>query len=57
VLYDGLDNIFYVEHEVKHLLTSKANFTKYTKVDEIYRKMIMMKLLDSEWWTKLTDLL
>ena len=57
VLYDGLENLFYIEHEVKHLFTSKPNFSKYTEADEVYRKMIRMKLLDSEWWTNLIDLL
>lgn len=57
VLYDGLENLFYIEHEVKHLFTSKPSFSKYTEADEIYRKMIIIKLPDSEWWTNLTDLL
>jgi len=35
VLYDGLENLFYIEHEVKHLFTSKPNFAKYTEDDEI----------------------
>ena len=57
VLYDGLENLFYIEHEVKNLFTSKPNFSKYIEADEIYKKMIRMKLPDSEWWTSLTDLL
>ncbi len=57
VLYDGLENLFYIEHEVKHLFTNKPNFAKYTEADEFYRKMIRMKLPDNEWWTSLTDLL
>lgn len=36
VLYDGLENLFYIEHEVKNLFTRKINFSKYTKADEIY---------------------
>jgi len=57
VLYDGLENLFYIEHEVKHLFKSKPNFSKYTEADEIYRKMIKMKLPNSEWRTSLIDLL
>jgi len=57
VLYDGLKNLFYIEHEVRHLFIIKPNFSKYTEADEIYRKMIRMKLPDCEWWTKLTNLL
>jgi len=57
VLYDGLENLFYIEHEIKHLFTSKPNFSKYTEANEVYRKMIRIKLPNSEWWTSLTDLL
>ena len=57
VLYDGLENLFYIEHEVKHLFTSKPNFAKYIEADEVYRKMIRVKLSDNEMWTNFTDLL
>lgn len=57
VLYDSLENLFFIEHEVKNLFTSRPNFSKYTEADKIYMKMIRMKLPNSEWWTKLTDLL
>jgi len=57
VLYDSLENFLYIDHDVKHLFTSRSNFSKYTEADQIYRKMIRMKLPDSEWWTSLTDLL
>jgi len=57
VLYNGLENLFYIEHEVKHLFTSKPNFAKYIEADEVYRKMIKTKLPDNKWWTSLTDLL
>jgi len=57
VLYDGLENLFYIEHEVKHLFTSQPSFAKYTKVDEVYRTLIRMKIPDNEWWINLTDLL
>lgn len=40
VLYDGLENLFYIEHEVKHLFTVQPNFL----ADEIYRKLIRMKI-------------
>ena len=30
VLYDGLENLFYIKHEVKHLFTTKPNFAKHT---------------------------
>jgi len=57
VLYDTLENLFFIEHEVKHLFLTKPNFEKYTEADEIYRRMVNVKLLDVEWWEKVTDLL
>ena len=29
VLYDTLEKLFFLEHEVKHLFVSKPNFSKY----------------------------
>ena len=55
VLYDTFENLFFLEHEVKHLFLSKPNFTKYTEADEIYRRMINVKLTDAEWWETMTD--
>jgi len=33
VLYDGLENFFYIDHEVKHLFPVQ-HFVKYTEADE-----------------------
>lgn len=38
-LYNNLENIFYIEHEVKHLFTVQPNFNKYTNTDETLRKL------------------
>jgi len=57
VLYDGLENLFYIEHEVKHLFTVQPNFAKYTEAGEIYKKLIRMKIPNEEWWTIMTDIL
>ncbi len=57
VLYDNLENLFFLEHEVKHLFVNRRNFSKYTEADEAYRKVIKMKLPEGEWWTNLKDLL
>jgi hypothetical protein len=35
VLYDTFENLFFLEHEVKHLFLTKPNFAKYTEADEI----------------------
>lgn len=39
VLYDSLENLFYIEHEVKNLFTIQPNFFRYTKADETLRKL------------------
>lgn len=57
VLYDTLENLFFLEHEVKHLFLTKKNFAKYTEADEIYRRMMNVKLPDVKWWQNMTDLL
>ena len=57
VLYDTFENLFFLEHEVKHLFLTKPNFAKYTEVDEIYRRMINVKLQNAQWWEIVTDLL
>ena len=49
VLYDGWENLFYIEHEVKHLFTVQPNFAKYAEADEVYRKLIRMKIPNDEW--------
>jgi len=48
VLYDKLEKLFFPEHEIKHLFVNKPNFSKYTEADEIYRKMLKMKLHEGE---------
>ena len=57
VLYNTFENLFFLEHEIRHLFLTKPNFAKYTKADEIYRRMMNVKLPDVEWWETMTDLL
>ena len=57
VLYDTLENLFFLEHEVKHLFVTKPIFSKFTKENKIYRRMLKVKLLGDEWWEKMTNLL
>jgi len=57
VLRQNFENLLYLQHEVKHLLINKLAFAKYTETDEIYRRMINIKLLDVASWEKLNDLL
>ena len=56
-LYQTFENLLYLQHEVKHLFVNKSTFEKYTEADEVYRIMVNIKLLDTETWEKLNDLL
>lgn len=38
-LYDSLENLFYIEHEIKHLFTVQPNYYKYTDADETLVKL------------------
>lgn len=43
-LYGNLENLFYIEHEVKHLFSIPPNFFKYKKTNETLRKLERHKL-------------
>jgi len=57
VLYQTFENLLYLQHEVKHLFVNRPTFVKYTEEDEIYRRMVNIKLPDADTWEKLNDLL
>jgi len=57
VLYNTFENLFFLEHEIKHLFLTKPNFSNYTEADEIYRRMMNVKLPNAKWWETMTDLL
>ena len=57
VLHKNLANLFYLQHEVKHIFVNKPTFSKYTEADEKFRRLMKIKLQEAEFWEKLTDLL
>ena len=57
VLYQTIENIFDLQHEVKHLFINKPTFAKYRESDEIFRRMVKIKLPDAEARENLCDLL
>ena len=57
VLYQSFENLFYLQHEVNNLFIKNPTFAKYTKADEIFRRMVKNKLPDAKAWEKLNDLL
>jgi len=54
---DTMSNDFHVQNEVKHVFTLKPTFAKYTEVDEIYRRVTKLIVLDEKRWEELLDLL
>lgn len=56
-LYNTFENLFFLQHEIKHLFITKLNFSKYTKANEIYRRLMNVKLPEVEWWESITNLL
>jgi len=57
VLYQDFENLFYLQHERKHVFVNNPTFEKYTEVDEVYRRMVNIKLQDTKTWENLNDLL
>ncbi len=54
VLYQTFENLFYLQHDVKHLFINKSTFAKYTEADEIYRKILISrwgKMEKTKWFT------
>lgn len=49
VLYDSLENLVYVERELKHLFPVQPNFVKYTEADEIFRKLQRIRIGGQIW--------
>lgn len=57
VLFDSLENLFYVEHEIKHMFQVQPNFFQYTEVDEIVRKLQRARIPQEKRWTYMTEIL
>ena len=47
---------FFIQHEVNHIFVVKPTFSRYTEVDEIYRKVIKLTIPDEDRWVKLCEL-
>ena len=56
-LHDRLENLFYLEHEVKHLFPVQLTFFRYTETDETLRKLQRTRILEDKWWEELLELL
>ena len=57
ILYDNLENLFYLEHEVKHLFLIQPTFFRYTETDETLRKLQRTRIPEAQWWEEMLDIL
>lgn len=56
-LYDNLESLFFIEHEVRHLFTVQPTFYRYTDADETLIKMRKHQLPDDQWWQSMLEIL
>ena len=49
-LYEKLENLFFIEHEIKHLFEVPPNFYRYTEADGILVKIRRHQLPPADWW-------
>jgi hypothetical protein len=46
-----------IQHEIKHIFITKPTFSKYTEMDEIYRKLLKVSIPGKKRWEDLCSLL
>lgn len=56
-LYDKLENLFYIEHEINHLFEVQPNFYRYTEADETLIKIQRHQLPTEYWWQSMLEIL
>ena len=52
-LHDRLENLFYLEHEVKNLFPIQHTFFRYTETDETLRKLQRTRIPEDKWWEEM----
>jgi hypothetical protein len=46
-----------IHHEIKHIFITKPTFSKYTEMDEIYRKLLKISIPSKKRWEDICALL
>jgi hypothetical protein len=46
-----------IHHEIKHIFITNPTFSKYTEMDEIYRKLLKVSIPSKKRWEDLCSLL
>jgi len=57
LIVKALRDSFFILDEIKHIFLVKPTFTKYTEMDEIYRRVTKISIPDKKRWEELIDLL
>jgi len=57
ILYDKLENLFHIEHEMAHLFEVQPNYYRYTKADETLIKLQRHQLPINQWWEGILEVL
>ena len=57
VLLKTFEDLFFLQHEIKHLFFIKLKFDKYNEADENFRKLKNIQIPKNEDWQALNDLL
>ena len=56
-LYDKLENLFYIEHEINHIFEVQPNFYRYTEDDKTLIKIQRHQLPAEDWWQGMLEVL
>jgi hypothetical protein len=54
---DALQLDISIQHEIKHIFVVKPTFSKYTDMDEVYRRLLKITVPGHIRWEELCDLL
>ena len=57
ILFDRVDNLFFIRNEIAHLFDEPPHFYKYTEADETMGSILKHQLPSSEVWEELIRLL
>jgi len=53
--YKGINNMSFIQHEIKYIFVVKPTFSWYTEVYEIYHNVTNIDILDEDQWDKLCE--
>jgi hypothetical protein len=54
---DALQWDISIQHEIRYIFVTKPTFTKYTEMDEVYRRLLKVNVPSHLRWEELCDLI